>query len=823
MATLDLTLLPLYRLGKQELPALPGLLAMTPPRKTARSRENDRLIVYLVLTGQSTFSTAEYFQLTSQTASRFFETPGALTTAMRAGAEALNRVLLERNLASSGRGQYTVGWLVLAILRATTCTLLQSGPTHIIQMGREGLRHWHDPALSGKGLGLSQTTTYHFSQIELQSGDRLLFSGKPPANWEQALIEDGNPASLEVVRRRLFSTAQNDLNAVLLQAKTGSGDLIVFRPGSPDGRPTIQAAQASNSPTPVSGTESLPQHPVRDPIPDPAVLEPQGKNPAHWLTPAPPNIADAPEPPTNPAMLLNQDLLSGAEAPSAYAIPPQPIDEEYPLENNGNGMQFPASISHAGEIPTTEAPLPLQEMDEPIMSEPKQPREPRQLSKAARKTALALVGGIQAGRRIGALFSRNLQKFLPNLLPGEEGAAYSPSFLMFLIAIIIPLLVVAVGSTVYLRYGRSYQYDHYYLQAQAAREQAASTTDPVRQRDNWRLTLFFLNKADTYRDPTPESKALRGEAQNKLDELEGIQRLNFYPVLGNGVDAQISRMAANETDLFLLDAESGRVLRVSQVGQEFELDHTFRCEPGIYGDYQVSPIVDILALPRLNSLDASVLGIDAGGNLLYCAPGMVPQAIPLPIPDTNWGRITGITLDRGNLYVLDASSRAIWVYTGKDASFVDRPYFFFGGQIPEIEDSIDLVVSGDDMFLLHADGHLSTCSYSRLETAPTRCVDPATLINNYPAYQGLDIFAQAHFTQMQLAVPPDSSILLLDADTQGIFRIGQRSLELQTQLRPAPDSKNPLPRGPAGAMTVNPNGILFLAVDERVYFASNAP
>ena len=81
----------------------------------------------------------------------------------------------------------------------------------------------------------------------------------------------------------------------------------------------------------------------------------------------------------------------------------------------------------------------------------------------------------------------------------------------------------------------------------------------------------------------------------------------------------------------------------------------------------------------------------------------------------------------GNLYVLDAPARAVWVYNGKDGTFVDRPYFFFGGQTPEKQDVIDLIVSGDDLYMLHADGHLSTCSYSRIESKPTRCQDPAPI------------------------------------------------------------------------------------------------
>ena len=263
------------------------------------------------------------------------------------------------------------------------------------------------------------------------------------------------------------------------------------------------------------------------------------------------------------------------------------------------------------------------------------------------------------------------------------------------------------------------------------------------------------------------------------------------------------------------------MLHASQTGRNYEQDSAFRCEPGQYGGYQVGPLVDILILPRLNSLNAAVLGVDASGNLLYCAPGQVPQAIPLPLPDTNWSRIKGITLDNGNLYVLDASARAIWVYIGKDGSFVDRPYFFFGGQIPEIEDSIDLAVGNDDLYLLHADGHLSTCSYSRLETVPTRCQDPAELVNTLPAYQDLDLYAQLHITQLLLTGSPDATLLLLDADNRSVLRLSPRSLELQNQIYPVPGTT--FKSGPAGAMAMSPNRALFLAVDDQVYFAIDVP
>jgi hypothetical protein len=358
------------------------------------------------------------------------------------------------------------------------------------------------------------------------------------------------------------------------------------------------------------------------------------------------------------------------------------------------------------------------------------------------------------------------------------------------------------------------------IEAENARTRAISAGEPARERNEWKTVLLHLREAEKARS-TQELEILRREAQSELDALEGIQRLNFFPAFATGIGAQISRLAANETDLYILDAEQGRVLHAAQVGRSFEMDAAFRCEQGDYGDYHVGPIVDILILPRLNSMNAAVLGIDAGGNLLYCAPGQVGQAIPLPIPDTNWGRVTGFTYDSGNLYVLDAPLRAVWVYTGQDASFIDRPYFFFGGQIPEIEDSIDLVVNGDELYLLHGDGHLSHCSYSRLDTVPTRCEDPVTLVNPIPAYKDIDLFEQAHITQMMLTLPPDLTLLLLDADNRNVMRFSPRSLELMNQIYPMPGTS--FKPGPAGAMTVNPNRVLFLAVDDQVYFATDMP
>ena len=821
---LDLTLLPLYRTNGQEAASMPGLLVTSPPRKTARGREQDRLVVYLLLTGNATISSAEYSKIAADAANVFYQSSGSLTSALRATSDSVNRTVLDRNLSTSGRGQYVNGWLTLAALRDSHCTILLSGPVHVYFLAQAGTRHIFEPVLAGKGLGLNQTATVHYSQAELQAGDRILLCGRVPSAWESAL-NDAAPASLSATPRRLVTLTGEDLNAVLFHATEGTGRLTLL----------------------LGGTEPN-EEPVSEPAPHPAG------------TVDLPRVEETESPPEEDPVPFQAHMVQ----PSAYAIPPQraeaelpesdPVLSSAPVSNpvsarNPAPRDFPASIPRAQPQVRMPEP-PAEEKVPPILKEEiparfgrkavshsdaetplhmgvetKQPEATREPSERTRQAARVLAGSIRSLRHANERMGEGLKKFLPRLLPATE-TGDSPVFsssVMFLIAILAPLIVVTIASVMYLRFGRSIQYETYINQAREVSAQARNLTGDMERREAWKQVLLNVAQAEEVRK-TPETEQLRAEAQGQLDVLLGYLRLQFLPAFSTNPRIEISRMAASETDLFLLNAENGAVVRAEfSSGRGFQIDSNFSCAPGVYGGYTVGPLVDVLAMPILNSINATVLAIDAGGNLLYCAPNQVAQAIPLPPPDTNWGRVTAFVLDAGNLYVLDAPSRAVWVYTGKDGTFIDRPYFFFGGQTPEKQDVIDLLVVGDELYMLHADGHLSNCSYSRIETAPTHCEDPATLTNPFPAYQDTDLFGTAHITQIAVSAAPDTSLLLLSADDQAVFRITPRSFELQNQMKPTSDASNPVPAGPVDAMAVGPNHVLYLAVDGQVYFATGMP
>ena len=795
---------------------MPGLLAVTAPRRTARGREKDNLIVYLMLSGNAPLSNPELKELNNKAVSLFYQSAGTLTSAMRKVTESINTALLERNRSTTGRGQYALALLVLAVVRESQCTLLLSGPTHAVWVSEGQSRHIHDAALSGKGLGSSQSIQTYFSQVELHSQDLLVVCGKFPRDWEADLLNERPPASLDASYRKLTFT-KGDLHAALIQAQPGNGTISILRPD-------LSRSRSDSTP----------------PLPVPAIKE--ITSPEKYPTSELP-VTNYESPISNsPVSEISEDELDKLAdfaahmvQPSAYLMPPLPADmiplpEEMPETESGM-RGFPTSIPRTNpptKLPDTKVEFEEDaEIEDVSTSSAVKSDKPSAHAEAARQMAKAMVGGIQTGRRMNERVGTFFQKFIPRLLPNANSKKplVVPTYVMIFIAVVIPAVVVTMASVIYLRFGQSIQYDELYRQALAARAQADGATDSIRQRDGWQSVLLLLNSADEYRE-TDESKLLRSEAQAKLDALMGVVRLEFNPAFASGISAstQISRMAASESDLYMLDAERGSILHAAFTGRSLELDSSFNCQPGTYAGYQVDTMVDLLALPKVNTIGANVLGIDPKGNLLYCSPGQVPQAIPLPsLPNTNWGRITAFALDNGSLYVLDATSRAVWVFIGKDGTFVDTPYFYFSNQIPNIDNAIDLAVSGDDLYLLHADGHLSTCTFSRIAETPTRCVDPATYMDPFPAHQDLNLFAQAHFTQMSLTNPPNPVILLLDSENQSVFRFTPRSLELQNQVTSYAGKENPFQQGSAGAMAVSPNYVLYMAIGNQVYFATNLP
>ena len=132
-----------------------------------------------------------------------------------------------------------------------------------------------------------------------------------------------------------------------------------------------------------------------------------------------------------------------------------------------------------------------------------------------------------------------------------------------------------------------------------------------------------------------------------------------------------------------------------------------------------------------------------------------------------------------------------------------------------MQDVIDIAVNQNDLYLLHADGHLTTCVYSALATSPTRCKIPEIFTDPRPGRQSGPIIEDAFFSEINFSPPPEPTVYLLDPNSNAIYRFSVR-LTLDRQFRP----QETLPEGQASAFTVNRNShTVFLAIENQVYYA----
>lgn len=753
----DLLILPLVRTGGQEHPSVSGLHVASPPRKMARFRNRDRLALHLILDGNAPLPSEQINQILVSLAKTYYNTAGTVTTALRAVAESINQYLLDRNLRNTSTGRQAVGYLTQIVLRENRLSIAQSGLSHAFLLSSGGVEHIHDLHLAGNGLGLSRTTSIRFSQLDLQPNDAIIISIQHPAAWTHDSLDSLRGQGPESLRRRLLSQAGRNLNAFLLHSQTGSGEIRVLRPARKP-RPVPPAPITQPTPVAVSGKSEPQIQPSEEtPVATPIAVETSDQSLETTQTQPAERDPESSEEDLSPELVA---VVAGAQGPITDQATQESVQQAISGSTDSSSTSIGRAISNG---------------------------------------FLKAISGLAA--------------FLQGILP-DSGIFTLPPSTMAFIAIAVPLTIVAVAAVVYFQRGRVAQFDLYYSQAQESAQVALSETEPQDQRLAWETTLTHLDNAELYQS-TDDSQELRQQAQEVVDNLDVIERLDFRPAIVGQLPetAQITRLIVNDDELYMLNATDGVVERAILTDEGYRLDTTFQCGPGPYGGYIVGSIIDIAPMPLGNDFKATILGIDANGNLLRCIPGDTPLASPMEPPDINWGTPVGITVDSNDLYILDPQTNAVWIYRGMDVS--QSPRLFFDEQIPPMQDVIDMEVNQNDLYLLHEDGHLTTCVYNALATSPTRCEVPAIYTDPRPGRQSGPFIEGAFFSEIFYSPPPEPTIYLLDPNSQAIYLFSVR-LTFDRQHR----AQEPLAEGPASAFTVDRSShTVFLAIGDEVYYA----
>ncbi len=829
--TIDLNLLLLARQGGSLVSDLPDLYAVTPPRRTARGRETDSLVMYLSMTGNSPLSPKAQTDLLEQLAHKFYKTSGSLTSAMRTIVEAINLYLLDRNLRSTSQGRQGIGQLLLVALRADALYLAQCGMVHAFVVTPRETLHLYDPQSSGRGLGFSRTAPIRFLQTKLSAGDYLVLATNASPDWSEITLKD--PQGVEMLRNQLLGAAGQDFNAVIVQAQAGTGKLRMLRrkAEAPEEAPPIAAVPAegimsTETPTtPLRAEESsIEEYKPGIPPAEAPIVEPGGEAqelPAVEPAIAPIQVSEITEQPAPVEELESISNVSQAasdvgtiqDSSVGEAVAPTPTVAP---ETDGE-PEFAALTAEDSEAIPLTAPGPVEPALPPKRERPARQPAPwaKSLESARARLAPAGAGALSSLRNALGTIGAALLRLFKNLLPDEDILHVPPSMMIF-IAVAIPIILAVVGGMVFLQRGRAQQYQVYYQQAVEQAGKAASLTDPLEQRATLQVCLSDLDKAEYY-TVTSESQALRAQVTAQLDTLDAVKRLDYKPAIYGGLDSEVSvtHMVAPGTtskDLYMLNGKQGNVLRAIMTARGYEIDPNFQCGP-THGPIEVGPLVDIAELPVGSFENASILGMDASGNLLYCVVGAQPYSATMAPPNTGFGEPSAISLDRGDLYVLDSKVNAVWIYRNMEVS--QQPRLFFGESVPPMQDVIDLAVYNNDLFLLHADGHITKCTYSAMPESPTRCDDPYPYSDNRPGRVHGPVIADAVFNQIFFSSFPERSIYMLDPQNRSIFYFSML-LTFQWQYQ----SKPTIAPGNATAFAISPNRMAFLAVGSNVYYAA---
>jgi len=759
----DLNLLSLTRRNGQDIPEPGGLHIAAPPRRMARGRQPDRVILYFCQEGNAPRTAEQQSQLMKRLAQTYYSTPGSVTAAMRNVAESLNQYLLDRNQRAANAGRQEVGLLGIITVREERLYLAQCGPLQAFVISASGVQHDYDPQTARRGLGLGRSTPIYYAQAELAAGDTVIISPQPLPAWTPGTLSGLHGQGPEGLWQRLSSQAGPELEALLLQAHPGAGKTFLLKP-KPGGIQTAITTPADRevAPAPLPAALPVPAVEMEAPLPE-VQLQPEAD-----LALAVPAI----------------EIPTPSYAPEEQAVPPR--RQERPPE-------------------TASAPPPA--------ARPAPKAAPRRTGQGRRALGTILRAfGVTVGQAM-----HSMRTFLGRMLPGE-GIFTLPSSVMAFSAVAVPLIVVTIASVVYIQRGRGGQYQVYYTQAVQAAGVAETQSSPAAQREAWQTVLDMLDQAETYA-VTEDSQALRSRAVLAFDVLNMVRRLDFQPAISGGIPSstRIVQLATTASDLYVLDSATGSVYRAVNSSRGYLIDATFQCGPGYPGSQSVGPLVDILALSTPSSSGATLLGLDASGNLLLCRPNEPPLFTPLATPFTDWDEPKAFTADLENIYVMDPGKDAVWIY--RIDQFTSPPTAFFTGDPPDLQNTVDLAVQKDDLYLLGADGQMTLCTFSNLSVSTTQCnLLPYT--DARPGQEGLLVSAQTPFSHLAATQPPDPSLYLLEPNSQALYHFSLR-LTFQQQLRPFAvlgGSGSQISPATAFALTLDKR-VAFLALSNEVYYA----
>lgn len=356
-------------------------------------------------------------------------------------------------------------------------------------------------------------------------------------------------------------------------------------------------------------------------------------------------------------------------------------------------------------LPTN--PLPQRESGEPLVN-----RE--QVEQSARQATAQAAMGL-------ARFTGGLSRMLKTLRPPRDPQEPPVNVALYAtLAILIPILVAAIVTSVFLQRGRVAEFSQLRQEIDQTLIQAQAAEDEPSQRTYYNQVLLLAARADTIRPADPTIASQRNSATNALDRLDNVTRLTAallytYPETSNLTALALRPPYNLNGDIFVLDSGASQVLRHTSdpltLAFTAEQPERILFSGQVVQSHTVGQVVSLMWRPRGTSVTRDGLAmLDSRGQLItYYTNFGETRATPFGLA-SNWRTPLSMKGFNERVYVLDSDAQQVWRYYPEgDALQIqeDAPAIEFVDP-PNLSLAVDFAINQEDgsVLMLYSDGHL---------------------------------------------------------------------------------------------------------------------
>ena len=366
--------------------------------------------------------------------------------------------------------------------------------------------------------------------------------------------------------------------------------------------------------------------------------------------------------------------------PGPESAPARTSSQRVPTLQRESAAEAPSARRVTASVPINIAPVAEEETAAPVI--------PAAVSETLSNAARSIKRGLSAFG--GQLLPQPTSQAITQA--GQTGRA--SIFVLAVIAILIPILVAAVGVPLYLQYTGEVERQRFKADAQSAVDIARQSKDAAAVRINWPNASLAIQR---YLEKNPIDSTFDDARKQAQQELDRVNQVTRVPVVTLSVlTSGTHRVAASAFALYVIDtaANTGQYLVLNQdhTGMQGKpVNMTFR-----NGQGSNITFADVSWASTLNNRWRSEGAVVFGSNSVFEYLQLNGQLSGLALPTealTEVVRAGAGELYNNTLYLLDVGVGQIWRFQLQGDTLVrGNPYF--GSPFKTLQDSIDMSIDG---------------------------------------------------------------------------------------------------------------------------------